>query len=483
MLKRHYADRFIARYGTSHDQFQQIEIDSAWMVAVHDALYKDIKGLSFDVIAARHAYLRQLGELVAHASFTVNFNFDDIVDEAAFNHVQVEARSLTKDKKPPSPEVIWRPKVENRRGAPVIYHVNGYLPRESIRRKSDFLTLTEDAFADILVSPNSSDTEFVASRFASMTFLLLGTSLGDNSLKNMLRIGAIRSPANHHYIIYWEDAAKQTSASQRADIFGVNLEVYNLISIFLTTNQISEFLSSLNETTAGTFEGRLARLYPGRNGPPTRRRYYLVGAIASGKSSNLELLRCFNTFEEWFGRPPALMYQSHTSLSPEARLEVDEWVLEQLCLKNDSMHETGPGIHIMDRAFLDLFAFSQDDSERFDKATKLEARVSVTGNQIQPGQIIFLKANEEAYKQRLARRGKLRGRRQRLDYDPSQLIRQTETIEKIYNPEARWTIDTSSLSPDASARAIARRILVEEPYSQFDFSARIRSMKSDGGAL
>lgn len=230
MLKRYYAEEYIARHGASGGEFLQTEINSAWMSAVHDALYGKMKGLTFDEIASRHGYLRQLGELVAHTTFTVNFNFDDIVDEAAFNHIQAEARTQTKDRKPPAPEVIWRPKVENRRGAPVIYHVNGYLPREPIRRKSGSLTLTEDAFADILVSPNSSDTEFVASRFASMTFLLIGTSLTDNSLKNMLRIGALRSPANHHYIIYWEDDKNPSSANQKTDIFGVNLDVYNLMA-------------------------------------------------------------------------------------------------------------------------------------------------------------------------------------------------------------------------------------------------------------
>jgi hypothetical protein len=66
---------------------------------------------------------------------TVNFNFDDLVDEAAIN----SARDRNKEQ----PEIISRAKIETRKGASVIYHINGHLPREARRRRSEGLVFTE----------------------------------------------------------------------------------------------------------------------------------------------------------------------------------------------------------------------------------------------------------------------------------------------------------------------------------------------------
>jgi hypothetical protein len=178
-------------------RLEQYQVDSTWMEMVHEALYRDIASLSFDQISQRHPYLTALGRLVCRTDLTVNFNFDDLVDEAAIN--------FARDRNKEQPEIISRAKIETRRDASVIYHINGYLPREARRRRSEGLVFTEDAFADVLISPTLQESDFLMSRFATTTFLLLGTSLNDNSLKNMLRAGMKRSPANHHYIVYWED--------------------------------------------------------------------------------------------------------------------------------------------------------------------------------------------------------------------------------------------------------------------------------------
>src|SRR5262249_55576128 len=145
-----------------------------------------------------------------------------------------------------NPEIIYHPKIETRKHAPVIYHINGSLPRDELRRSSEHVILTEDAFADVLLSPNSQNAEFVINQFAVRTFILLGISLSDNSLKNILRSSAKRNPANHHFIILHEDDKAPRAEEVRSDIFEVNLHVYNLITIFLTTAQIESFIEILN---------------------------------------------------------------------------------------------------------------------------------------------------------------------------------------------------------------------------------------------
>jgi len=451
-------------------RLEQYQVDSTWMEIVHEELYRDIAALNYDEISRRHPYLTALGQLVCRTDMTVNFNFDDLVDEAAINF----ARNRNKEQ----PEIISRPKIETRRDASVIYHINGFLPRETRRRRSEGLVFTEDAFADVLISPTLHESDFLMSRFATTTFLLLGTSLNDNSLKNMLRAGMKRSPANHHYIVYWESPASPRSAEERKHIFDVNLDVYNLVSIFLDSQQIAELIDLLNEEDMDIFESDLLRF----SSHSTRRKYYLVGSVVAGKSSNLELLRCFATFEEWSGRPPEKMYQDHKTLTPTDRKEIDDWLYGQLRSKNDKMRRGGVGIYVMDRAYLDLCAFSETPAENVDKLQELRKRVCKFGGPLEAGQIIFLKAEEEILSERQARRGKLRGANKQIDYDGASLVLQSKTLENVYNPSTEFTFDNTYEGSDRTSRDIARQILLAD-YEVFDFEKRIDEILAVGGVV
>lgn len=162
--------------------FRSVMVDASWRKQVHKCLYKGIATKKLAEITRKHRYIKQLAELVCKAGFAVTFNFDDIVDEAV---TQCAAAAGL-----PNPEIINRPKLETRKDAAVIYHINGVLPREALRKASEKIVLTEDAVADVLLSPNSLDAQFVINQFAGKTFLLLGVSLSDNSLKNLLRASA-----------------------------------------------------------------------------------------------------------------------------------------------------------------------------------------------------------------------------------------------------------------------------------------------------
>ena len=454
-------------------KFQPLQVTSKWMELVHKQLYRGIEKDSPHDLKKRHPYLGELGEICYRSHFTINFNFDDIVDEAAIVYSQAHNQA--------PPEVILHPRVETRRNAPVIFHINGLLPRDARRRKSENLVLTEDAFAEVLISSGSAEAEFTMSRFATTTFLLLGTSLNDNSLKNMLRVGAKRSPGNHHYVVYWEDAKRLRTKQERDQIFNVNLEVYNAISIFLTTPQIKDFLRLVNEPDHNTFEAWTLGLTKDPEKPfATRRRYYLVGSVASGKSTNLEALRCFTTFEEWAGLTPSVIYQDHASLTPEQRREVNDWIYGQLRVKNDNMRTTGPGIHIMDRGFLDLFAFSNDARENVEKIGQLRNQVKAVTGAFERGHVVFTEADEETLGARQARRGKLKGPERTIEYDGKELVRQGDYLKKVYAPRDDSVFDTGAEPADVVAKRIARLILLGE-YEPFDFEKRIDDIKRNGG--
>lgn len=238
MVYRRHFDSETRVHSEMPPKFRRYQVDASWCVRIHACLYETVLGRTFSEITKSHVYLEPLAELICKSQFAVTFNFDDIVDEAVIAYA---------DKgKGQNPEVIIRPKIETRKDAPVIYHINGKLPREELRGRSEHVLLTEDAFADILLSPNSQDAEFMINQFAVKTFLLLGISLTDNSLKNLLRSSAKRNPANHHFIVYFEEEAQPRSKEVRQDLFDANLHVYNLISIFLTRNEIKALLQMLN---------------------------------------------------------------------------------------------------------------------------------------------------------------------------------------------------------------------------------------------
>jgi len=126
----------------------------------------------------------------------------------------------------------------------------------------------------------------------------------------------------------------------------------------------------------------------------------------------------------------------------------------------------------MDRGYLDLFAFSQNDAENVAKAGQLRGRVrSVTGA-LERGHIVFTRADTKTLSERQARRGKLKGPSRQIEYDGSKLVKQGNVIKRIYRPAGDSVFDTGAEGPDVIARKIARLLLLEE-YKPFDFEARI----------
>jgi hypothetical protein len=470
MAYRRHLDNETKTHSGMPPKFRRYQVDASWCVKIHGCLYKDVVGKTFAEITEPHLYLNALAELICRSQFAVTFNFDDIVDEAVI--------ACADKGKGPNPEIITRPKIETRKDAPVIYHINGKLPREELRGRSDRVLLTEDAFADVLLSPNSQDAEFVINQFAVKTFLLLGVSLTDNSLKNLLRSAAKRNPANHHFMVYFEEEGQPRPKELRQDLFDANLHVYNLISLFLTKNEINALIQMLNlDAKDAEFEDQLRHITKVK----IDRKYYLVGSVAAGKSSTLEALRCFTTHEEWKGRVPAEMYLKDEILTEAQQNKVDQFLYPQLTQKNRRMGSEHPAIRIMDRAYLDLFAFSKTNAENERKAVRLKEEVAGWGGHFQDGQIIFLTATKEAFEDRLAKRALPSGDGKKIQFDSETLMAQDAKLKKIYNPEEGSTFDTSETDVGETAKRIARTILLD-PYTSFDFAARLEKI-CEGGEL
>ncbi|WP_375461033.1 hypothetical protein [uncultured Enterovirga sp.] len=202
-------------------------------------------------------------------------------------------------------------------------------------------------------------------------------------------------------------------------------------------------------------------------------RFYVVGSVSSGKSSLVERLRAFKTFEEWPEPPLELMFKDPKTLGNEEEKQVDGWVLRQLAKKNESMRSASYGIYIMDRAPLDLFAFSKQPSDNVKKARELKVLIKESG--IESGQIIFLRADKETLFERQVRRGRGPEWLKAAAYNAEELQKQADKLHKIYNNEK--VLDTTAETMEDVARAAAEIILFGE-FEPSNLEARRASIET-----
>jgi hypothetical protein len=438
--------------GDAEPHLKDAVIKHDWVKSIHDAIYQNVPKTTEEILE-KHPYLAELRDLTRKVPLVINFNFDDILSDAlshqAVSSPGVRDRSFT---------VTWHPPLVDRPKTTTIYHVNGYLPRVTLKKRSPELVFTEDSFAAAMARTPEVSGEYLFLRFVQNTMLIVGHSLGDSSLKNFLRRNRHQAPANHHYMIYWLKSEDEISPAQQNDIFEANLELYNLITVFLTSKEIAEFLRLLNS------ESRDIRDFLDDACPDRRSRfhYYIVGPVAAGKSTLLEQLRCFGTFEEWTRPPPKEMFLSFDKLTAEQQSQVSTFLYAELKEKNIRMANVDVGFHFMDRAPLDLYAFSKNDDER--KKKTLELKDLVTRDKpLQMGEIVFVTAEGRE----LVMRNLGRGRLPDSSGDERYFEEQSNYLRSLYNPSC--VIITTGMNRGDIAKRVAREALLGE-YNACDLN-------------
>jgi hypothetical protein len=425
-----------------------VAVRDEWYRHIYDAIYRDVPK-DFDELANRHPYLTELANLIFNSPFCLSLNFDDILDGAAL-------RRHSSDAPFDKPNIIWRPPTVDRPNGCVVYHVNGYLPQRKGASRSDNIVLTEDSFAALLASPNIASTEYVTSRVIANTMLMIGASFDDPSLRNLFYSTARRNPSGFHYVFQHDEDVrdKEPNCDEQRDRYELNREMYNIVTYFVNKSEISSLVRMLSlpkERFKQTLNEVSAEI-----GVETVYRYYVVGTVSAGKSSLIERLRGFKTYEEWADQPLELMFRDHEQLSQFEREEVDEWVLGQLALKDSALKNANYGIHIMDRAPLDMFAFSTTVDENREKARNLKAKIGSLG--VQEGEIIYLEASAATLMERQLRRGRGEEWLENKAYKERALTKQNVQLKKIYAPDLTPT-DTTSLNVEEVGRQMAERML------------------------
>ncbi|MGV8831926.1 MAG: SIR2 family protein [Devosia sp.] len=452
--------RFIDDYVRSRsdipERYLRLTAEVAWFQKIRDTIYK---GIPEDLSATKqkHPYIETLARFCLKCESTITFNFDDVLDQVATDVTSEYGRP---------PKTMWSLPAIDKVNFPYIYHINGLLPQNKNKKASERLTFTEDSFLQVLYGSGNINRT-VLSNFTNNTFLLVGVSMTDHSLKSILATNAIQSPGSIHYIIQWMQSDESISEMQRNDISQANFDLFNLVTIFLTSSQIREFLDLVQigvqqEGDRDVLDERFKSKMRGHAGATATLsyKYYIAGPVASGKSTLLENLRSFETLEEWPERTPPELYMDHKILTQQQRMGVDDWVYRQLKVKNKHFVRSDPGIHIMDRAPLDLFAFSINEEENRQKAGEIVEKVE-NDEKLSDGGIVLVVASPDTLVERQLRRGRLPTSKGGVSYDGESLKTQTEQLLSTYPGAIVYNTD------NCDAGALTRRALFEILFGNY----------------
>lgn len=289
-----------------------------WLRLVHEVLYADVPDSPAELLA-KHPYLGSFLETIKQSPLTINYNFDDSI-ERILNETYSREQD---DKNERVYETVWEPSTQFRRSSGVIYHPNGFLPRNLIEGFSEDIIFSEAEYADQLFDVAHGHYATLAAHLTRFTCLFLGLSLDDSTLKHLLRQNVRLNPGHPHY--YVRHCRDTTSIPvDRLDTETLaNYDIHGIITLHLTTSGIQS-LGRLLTCTEGDLHMELDELRA-----PRKYIYYLSGAVGTGKTSVVQRMKSIATLAEWTESRPPELQKPHSELSEAERESVDSWVSHQ----------------------------------------------------------------------------------------------------------------------------------------------------------
>lgn len=444
---------FAAKLSDKQRNLSEGEIKNTWRNIVRKHLYK--KGKSIQNILRDHPYIESFIKIIKDSPMTVTYNFDSYIEEILQKKDEpIETRNY---------ETVWDPRLQTKLNQCVIYHPNGFLPKRALEHQSEGLVFCEDEFADQLIETMAGHYASLLHHYSQKTCLFLGISLDDSTLKHLLRQSARLNPGHYHYYIAFQEKNNIISEREKEAIYDSNFNLYNLVTLFLTNDEIKTLGDLL------TMDEKNFLNYAGSEKINLVFCYYIIGAIGVGKSSAISYFRNLATHDEWPDFRIAELGKDWTSLPKQKRRKVDQWIAEQFTKKNRTLNVATEGIHIVDRAPLDPIAFTQERSWHR-KARFLIEKVcgNTISTKIKDGEIIFLTGDPKVLENRAKSHGK--------EYSARKLKKMEEALRKIYKFNDLRIINTRNRSSDYVVKDIAR-IIHKEKYSAKDLQGRITDIK------
>ncbi|MGA9350331.1 MAG: SIR2 family protein, partial [Anaerolineae bacterium] len=447
MLFEHFRAGYCAKNGREETDILELERDvkRIWREIIHKNLYRDVP----DNLEGRHPYLEEYLNIVRQSTMTVNYNFDDTIERmlAAGRTEQERRRGL-------GYETVWDATLQFRLNEGVIYHPNGFLPKNLLEGPSEDLIFSEDSFADQLIASMTGHYVTLLHHFLKNTCLFIGVSLEDPTLRHLLRQNARINPGHYHYHVAFVKDATPIGPLQRRAITASNFETYNLITLFLNSQEIRALgrLINSNPQDMANFAEEI--------GLDLKFCFYITGVPGASKSTVSSFFRSLATFAEWPNPRLELLAKPFTELTASERETVDSWVADQFGTKNRNLLTETEGIHVIDRCPLDPLTFTPD-GEWPGKAARLHRAISPgrSKRKIQAGHVILLRGDEKVMAARL-RVGHKRG-------SPEYLAELHKSFQKIYSRPGTTELDTRGLSIHEVVKRVAHIIHMQD-YQEAD---------------
>jgi hypothetical protein len=452
--------RYKENRGRSRDALDGPELRAGWRRVVHDCLYDGMA--DYDMARLRAAY-EPLRPLVQRAPLVINYNFDDSLQRFLLEEREPAAREEERGF-----ETTTEIGLPFKRTEGILYHPNGFIPRNNLEQVSDEFIFSDIGYADQLIDSMTGQLASIAHYMSKHTCLLLGLSLRDETLRHLLRQQARLNPGNVHYIVDYRSEAESDDVAETwaEEIWRANLETYNLVTLRLGTHGID----ALGYWIAGLGQEFVPEC--DHAGARSHYVYYITGPDSVGKSSVIKHFNNLNTYDEYLDERPAILRRS-TEEQPEAdKQHGREWIRQQLRKRNDKLvRDTGQEamVAMVERTALDPLRFIPEEEQPARAAEIADVvRSGRMGVQLAPGCVILLTGDPDV----LRDRGRLRDKSEAW----TEAGLHQERLEQLFRGLPIHVIDTARKPLPEVVRDVAR-IVYAAPYEAHlcDLDGRLTS--------
>lgn len=457
-------DKLVAETG-SRELAERMAIKQ-WRDIVHAALYRDVPDED-EEFATRDTAYGEFLDVILSSPLTVNYNFDDAIERLIGRRTRLRARAGDRGDGRGYESVV-DPRLVLRRAEGNILHINGFLPQNQLEAVEGPLVLNEISFEDQLIDSIAGAYSTLLHFLTKHTFLLIGLSLADETLRHLLRQNSILNPGHFHYRVHHVSRPEDVTGGDA--LARSHFETFNLVTLYLTSDEIGALGKLISAKS--TELTALAR----RSGVRTSFTYYLAGVPGAGKTTSFKHFSSLVALDEWFEERLEPMSKPFPELDEQERREIDDWVLTQIRLKNQALSDQGKspgiGLYIVDRCPPDAIGFT-DPELWADKAASVRDAIG-NGEErapIVPGTVLLLLGDPEE----LLYRAKARNRQ--TSATNAQMTWQQDALRRIYSgvdDRVSGTVEiaTRGMSVRAVVQHIARIVHLDS-YVEADLQARV----------
>jgi hypothetical protein len=430
-------------------------VSAKWLRLCARHLYKGAAA-DFSKEIGGHPYLLKLIPILQSTQLTVTYNFDDYLEQAL-------AAKRSSDDQSRGYETVTNPWNQFRRPTAVVYHPNGVIPRDLMELPPDRFVFSESSFAKQFMGTLVGDNSFLLNHFSKNTCIIIGSSLEDETLRNILIQSASQNPGNCHYYVHFLPGGEMVEAADKAAISQANFNVYNLITLFLHQEEIAALADLINSKQ---FTDNDLSDMAVQASKPLAYRFYVTGPIGVGKTTTASQLQNLTVLDEWLAPRPEILAKPWDTLTDVEKKEADAWIISQFRLKNDTLRHAQMGIFIVDRPPLDPLVFTPVEERQAKAKALLEAMCPSGRWQVAGGTVLRLIGNPEELSVRLLATG-------RDKYTPERLRQMQMDLDTVYGTDGYARLDSRGMSICEVTKRVAHIIHFQD-YKEYDLDARLK---------